>query len=467
MNEPLKHKLFSVYGQILNIKALNEAWKHVKANRGAEGVDKVTIQDFEKNLDENLDSLLKSLKEKTYKPSPVRRVYIPKKNGKMRPLGIPTIKDRIVQQALTDKLSPFFEKEVFHDNSCGFRPGRDAELAVKKIVSRLEYGYFYVYDFDIKGFFDNIPHKKLMKVLNKYISDGTVLDLIWKSLKAGYMHDNIRYETPVGFVQGGVNSPLLANIYLNELDWELDKAGLQFVRYADDSIVMCKTVEELDKAKEVVYRVLEELGLELAEDKTDDIDFHDKDFDFLGFTFSHLRKSKQGKVYYRVSPSEKSIKKFKEDVKKLTRKSFSHSFEQWTAVLNPILRGKFNYFMIVQRACNAVAAVLKERGRSFHGISYKGYVDLDGYVRQRLRVNFANRGRHHARVKDGFILHVKYSNAFFIKEIGLVCGQFMHWQMYNPSLSVDDFLATLKQRNKYRGRSTKSNSQFFNLAYAK
>ena len=122
---------------------------------------------------------------------------------------------------------------MFHDNSCGFRPERDAELAVKKIVSRLEYGYFYVYDFDIKGFFDNIPHKKLMKVLNKYISDGTVLDLIWKSLKAGYMHDNIRYETPVGFVQGGVNSPLLANIYLNELDWELDKAGLQFVRYAD------------------------------------------------------------------------------------------------------------------------------------------------------------------------------------------------------------------------------------------
>ena len=143
MIEPLKHKLFSVYGQILNIKALNEAWQHVKANRGAEGVDKVTIQDFEKNLDENLDSLLKSLKEKTYKPSPVRRVYIPKKNGKMRPLGIPTIEDRIVQQALTDKLSPFFEKEVFHDNSCGFRPGRDAELAVKKIVSRLEYGYSY------------------------------------------------------------------------------------------------------------------------------------------------------------------------------------------------------------------------------------------------------------------------------------------------------------------------------------
>lgn len=137
MNEPLKHKLFSVYGQILNRKTLLEAWKHVKANKGAGGVDKVSIQEFEKNLDENIEALLISLREKTYKPSTVRRVYIPKKNGKLRPLGIPTIRDRIVQQALTDRLSPFFEANVFHDNSCGFRPGRDAELAIKKILSRL------------------------------------------------------------------------------------------------------------------------------------------------------------------------------------------------------------------------------------------------------------------------------------------------------------------------------------------
>lgn len=468
MNEPLKHKLFSVYGQILNRKALDEAWKHVKANKGAEGVDRVTIQDFDKNLDENLDALLKSLKEKTYKPSPVRRVYIPKKNGKMRPLGVPTIKDRIVQQALTDKLSPFFEANVFHDNSCGFRTGRDAELAVKKIISRLEYGYFYVYDFDIKGFFDNIPHKKLLKVLNKYISDGTVLDLIWKSLKAGYMHDNVRYETPVGSIQGAVISPLLANIYLNELDWELEKAGIQFVRYADDSIAMCKSPEELEKAKEVVHRVLDELGLELAEDKTDDIDFHNKDFDFLGFTFSHLDKSKKGKVFYKVSPSEKSIKKFKEDVKGLTCKTHSHSFEQWTAILNPVLRGKFNYFMVIQRACSAVAAVLKERGRPFHAISYKGYAGLDGYVRQRLRVNFANRGKRHARFKNGldFKAKCKYSNAFFFKEMGLVSGQFMHWRLYHPSMTVDEFLEKIKEKKK-RSKSFESYNQFYILEYAK
>ena len=138
-----------------------------------------------------------------------------------------------MQQALVTKLEPFFEENVFHDNSCGFRPNRDVKLAIKKIVSRLESGYLYIYDFDIKGYFDNIPHKKLMKVINKYVSDGTVLDMIWKTLKAGYMEDEIRYETASGTQQGGVISPLLANIYLNELDWELTKANLEFVRYAD------------------------------------------------------------------------------------------------------------------------------------------------------------------------------------------------------------------------------------------
>lgn len=192
---------------------------------------------------------------------------------KLRPLGIPTIKDRVVQQALVTKLEPFFEENVFHDNSCGFRPNRDVKLAIKKIVSRLESGYLYIYDFDIKGYFDNIPHKKLMKVLNKYVSDGTVLDMIWKTLKAGYMEDEIRYETASGTQQGGVISPLLANIYLNELDWELAKANLEFVRYADDSIVMCQTREDLEKAKVIVHETLQRLGLELAEDKSDDIDF--------------------------------------------------------------------------------------------------------------------------------------------------------------------------------------------------
>lgn len=204
MNEPLKHKLFSVYGQILNEKILKEAWKKVRSNNGSSGVDRVTIKKYEENLEENIRTLLAELKEKNYRPSPVRRVYIPKKNGKMRPLGIPTIKDRIVQQALVMRLEPFFEANVFHENSCGFRPGRDAETALRKILWNIETGYHYIYDFDIKGYFDNIPRKKLMKVLNKYISDGTVLDIIWKSLKAGYMEDEVVYETADGTMQGGL-----------------------------------------------------------------------------------------------------------------------------------------------------------------------------------------------------------------------------------------------------------------------
>lgn len=465
MNEPLKHKLFSVYGQILNEKILKESWKKVRSNKGAGGIDKVTIKKFEENLDENIAELLRELKEKTYKPTAVRRVYIPKKNGKMRPLGIPTIKDRIVQQALVLRLEPFFEANVFHRDSCGFRPNRDAETALKKILWNIETGHHYIYDFDIKGYFDNIPHKKLMKVLNKYIADGTVLDIIWKSLKAGYMEDGVVYETASGTMQGGVISPLIANIYLNELDWELEKEHLRFVRYADDSIVMCQTPQELEKAKAVVHRVLDELGLEIAEDKTDDIDFHDKDFDYLGFTFSHIWTDDNGKWHYFVQPSDKSLKKFKQDIKARTRKSYSHSFEEWTAELNPVLRGKFNYFLVANKAVKAVWIECRRRNISFHGEAKRNYGDLDGYVRQRLRVNFANRGKRHAGQRDGKLMTVKYGNEFFVKGIGLVTGYYMAMQLREPALSVDEFLKRIKRKRKRRN-DDKTN-RFFQYAYAR
>lgn len=465
MNEPLKLKLFSVYGQILNKKILLEAWKKVRSNRGSGGIDKVTIQSFEQNLDANIEKLLTELKEKTYKPSPVRRVYIPKKNGKLRPLGIPTIKDRIVQQALVMRLEPFFEANVFHRDSCGFRPDRSAETALKKIIWNLETGHHYIYDFDIKGYFDNIPHKKLMKVLNKYISDGTVLDLIWRSLKAGYMKDDIVYETPRGTMQGGVISPLIANIYLNELDWELEKAGLRFVRYADDSIVMCRNPAELERAKQVVGKVLDDLGLELAEDKSDDIDFHDSDFDYLGFTFKHIWTDDKGEWNYFVRPSDKSLKKFKEDLKAKTCKSFSHSFEEWKGLLNPILRGKFNYFLVANRAAKAVWEECSRRNMAFHGRARRNYNDLDGYVRQRLRVNFANRGKRHALWKDGKMLTVKYGNSFFARVLGLVSGHYMAMQIRDPSITIDAYLMSIK--GKRRKRYDAKTKAFFEFAYAR
>ena len=466
MNEPLKFKLFSVYGKILHKDVLMEAFRKVKKNKGCAGIDKVSIERFEENLDENIELILNELRTKTYKPSPVRRKYIPKKNGKLRPLGIPTIKDRVVQQALVTKLEPFFEENVFHDNSCGFRPNRDVKLAIKKIVSRLESGYLYIYDFDIKGYFDNIPHKKLMKVINKYVSDGTVLDMIWKTLKAGYMEDEILYETASGTQQGGVISPLLANIYLNELDWELAKANLEFVRYADDSIAMCQTKEELEKAKVIVHETLQRLGLELAEDKSDDIDFHEKDFDFLSFTFNHLKMSKNRRVYYTFGPSIKSIKKFKSDVKSITKKRYTYSFEKWTEILNPVLRGKFNYFLIPFQVEQEIKLLLQERGRIMHGIPALKASVLDGYVRQRLRVNFSCRGKQHGGQVQGKLLTVKYDNKFFIRCMGLVTGEFMQAQLAFPGISLDDFILMLDS-NKRKRTSNQKTKRFFQYAYAK
>lgn len=241
MNQELKLKWHSIYGQILFDRKLNAAWQKVKENKGAGGIDGKTIASYERNIETNIENLLKKLKNKEYSPSPVRRVYIPKRNGKMRPLGIPTIEDRIVQQSIVDVLQPKCEETIFHRWSCGYRPNLGAKRALQIILWSIEQGYNHIYDCDIQGFFDNIPHKKLMRVLSKYIADGTVLDMIWQWLKAGYMKEGKYFNTDAGTPQGGVISPLLANIYLNELDWKLEEQGIRFVRYADDS-VPCKAV---------------------------------------------------------------------------------------------------------------------------------------------------------------------------------------------------------------------------------
>lgn len=451
MNEPLKHKLFTVYGQLLREETIKEAWKKVKDNEGCEGVDKVSITKFEKNLADNVTAIVSELKAKEYKASPVLRKYIPKKNGKRRPLGIPTIKDRIIQQALKMKLEPFFEEKVFHDNSCGFRPERGAELVLKKIITRLDNGYYYIYDFDIKSYFDKIPHKKLMKVINKYVSDGTVLDMIWKWLKAGYMEDGTTRDTISGAPQGAVISPLLSNIYLNELDWELDKGGFQFVRYADDAVVMCKTKEELQQAKELVKKVLEELGLEIAEDKTKDVDFHDDDFNFIGFKFEHLKTSKKGHTYYVLTTSDEKIKGFREEIKSKIKKSYTYSYEKWIEILNPFLRGKFNYMLIANKAIQEVRNKYQElnNGMICKACYGKGFLKtIDSNIKHRLRVAFANRGKRPARYRDGYMYTVKYNNVFFIKAMGLISGDFLYQKSLQEDLSKDEYLTRVKVKSK-------------------
>ncbi|WP_424238006.1 reverse transcriptase domain-containing protein, partial [Bhargavaea ginsengi] len=213
MNQEWKMKLHSVYGQLLFDRKLTASFNQVKANKGTGGIDGETIESYEAKLDDNIMDLLERLRSKEYKPSPVKRVYIPKKDGKKRPLGIPTIEDRIIQQSLVNILQPKFEDTLFHNWSVGYRPGRGVKRALQIILWNIESGYNHVYDADIKGFFDNIPHKKLMGILKKYISDRTTLGLIEEFLKAGHMEEGKLMDSDSGTPQGGVISPLLANVY--------------------------------------------------------------------------------------------------------------------------------------------------------------------------------------------------------------------------------------------------------------
>lgn len=450
MNEPLKFKLHSVYGQMLVPRKMNDAWLQVKRNDGCGGVDRVSIKDFEKDSENYIADMIDELRSKTYKSSPVRRKYIPKKNGKLRPLGIPTIKDRVIQQTLVNILSPFCEKEVFHNDSCGFRPGRDTSLAVKKILWRIETGYTYIYDFDIKGFFDNIPHKNLMRVLNKYISDGTVLQLIWQWLKAGYMEDEIKHETPKGTMQGGVISPLVANLYLNELDWELEKAGVAYVRYADDALLFAKSKEDIEKAIAVVHRVFEELELELEPTKTRVVNFEEEDFDFLGYTFYHWRKRvKNDSYYYTVGPSRKTTDKFREDIKAVTKKSCTFSHEKWRDILNPKIRGKVNYILKLVEAKNAVDSELVKRGhKSKCVLAMSELAKIDAYIRQRLRVALVHKNPDR---RKGWLMTHKFSNKFFFLNLGLISGEYMYYNFFGKwtlESFVDYKYKQIKNKNR-------------------
>ena len=441
MNNPMKLKYHSLYGQLLQDRVLMNAWKKVKANRGSGGIDGVTIKEYAKNEQENVLELLEKLKAKEYKPTPVRRVYIPKKDGKKRPLGIPTLEDRIVQQALTDILMPKYEKLVFHNWSMGYRPGRGVESALQAIIKNIELGRNWIYDCDIKGFFDNIPHKKLMKVLNKVIADGTVLDLIWSWLKCGYMEDGKYYNTKAGQPQGGVISPLLANVYLNELDWELHKAKIYFVRYADDFLLFCETEEEVTRAGNIAKSVIESLGLEVAMNKTKVVDFKNDDFDFLGFHFNHWRTSKNGKDYYSIVPTEKSIKTFKKAIKDKTQRKWTKPKEVWIKDINPIIVGKTNYFLNVYKALKVFEGRIQTHC-VIHAMST--YLDkMDSYVRQRLRMCMIHK---HPTVRKSYGMHYKWNIKFFVC-VGLIPSKWWFYYKMWKTYTIEKYVEYHMRRN--------------------
>jgi len=351
-----KIKVHSLTGRITS-KLVFEAWRAVRRNRGAAGIDKVSIQMFEKNLDANLDRLMRELKQGIFQPLPARRVYIAKdaKGTKFRPLGIPAVRDRVAQEVLRRLLNPIFEAK-FHDHSYGFRPGRSCHDAVENVLELGRQGYRYVLDADISGFFDNLSHTAIMRELSDVVADGNILRLVEKFLRAGVMEGGKIRPTSVGTPQGGVASPLLANIALNVLDWHLHEHGFRFVRYADDFVVLCRSEDEAKEALTLVeHLIADQLGLSLSPEKTKVTRFHEG-FSFLGFDI----KSRF------VRMRAKSVENFKTKVRRITRRSHNLDAEM-IEQLNRVIRGTANYFATPWSHCGDM------------------YRSLDRWIRMRLR----------------------------------------------------------------------------------
>jgi RNA-directed DNA polymerase len=325
-----KIKAHSLTGRIMP-GLMWSAFRSVKRNRGVAGIDKVSIQLFENNLDQHLLALMRCLKDGTYQSHPLRRVHIPKGDGKTRPLGIPAVRDRVAQEVIRQLLSPLFE-QIFHNDSFGFRPGRGCHMAVERVLQLHQQGYKYVLDADIKGFFDNIPHAVIMAGLAAEVADGNILRIVERFLKAGVMEDGALSPTSMGTPQGGVISPLLANIALNNLDWQLQNADFRFVRYADDFVVLCESEAKVKEAHDLVQCQLTQLGLTLSPEKTKQTQFREG-FAFLGFTISS----------WSVSMRPKSVEKFKTKIRELTVRH--HNLDQDVVMkVNQVVRGTANYF---------------------------------------------------------------------------------------------------------------------------
>lgn len=329
-----KRKWYSLYDKVFALSNLERAWERVRANRGAGGVDRETIAVFDANRSQHLAELHRLLKEKRYKPYPLRRVYIPKPNGEQRPLGIPTIRDRVVQQALLNILEPIFEK-LFHANSYGFRQGRSTHDAIAHVCKALGEGKTWVVDIDLRHYFDTVNHELLLDTVNEEVSDGSVLRLIRMFLEAGVMEGGVLQATAAGTPQGGVISPLLANIYLNGVDWEMAGEGYEMVRYADDMVILCSKREEAEQALTRLRRIIEgRLHLQLHPTKTRIVHHEEEPIEFVGFL--------KHRSY--LWPRPKTLDRFKARVRELTRRQQPRNVREVIVLLNPVIRGFGNYF---------------------------------------------------------------------------------------------------------------------------
>jgi len=386
-------KWFSLMDKVYAERNLEVAFTKVKGNRGSAGVDHQTVEAFGRRREENLATLHAMLKEGRYRPQAVKRTWIPKPgSAEKRPLGIPTVRDRVAQTALRNVLEPIFE-HTFADHSYGFRPGRGCKDALRRVVQLLRSGHYYVVDADLKSYFDTIPHERLLERVAERVSDGQVLDLLRSYLKQGVL-DGLEQWTPEdGTPQGAVISPLLSNIYLNPLDHHMARQGVEMIRYADDFVLLCRTRDEAEEALEQVKRWVGEQGLALHPDKTCIVDAREPGgFDFLGYHFERGMKW----------PRKKSMRKLRDSIRMKTRRANGHSMARIIEEINPILRGWFEYFKHSHR--NVPPTV-------------------DGWVRMRLRSIL--RKRAHGRGRGRGADHQRWPNAYFAA-LGLFSLQEAH-----------------------------------------
>lgn len=326
--------------KILENSNVRIALEKVMANKGAAGVDGMKVEDLLDYMNANWTSIKQSILERSYKPAPVRRVEIPKPNGGVRKLGIPTVVDRTVQQSIVQILTPIFEAE-FQENSYGFRPGRSCEQAVLKLLEYLNEGYEWIVDIDLEKFFDNVPQDKLMSYVGRVIRDPDTESLIRRYLKSGVMENGIYEATELGTPQGGNLSPLLSNVMLNELDKELVKRGLRYVRYADDCIIAVGSSASANRVMHTITKWIEQkLGLKVNATKTHVC--RPSKLKYLGFGFNKSQQTKQ----WTARPHETSVEKFQRRLKKLCKRSWSISLTDRIAMLHSVTRGWINYFSI-------------------------------------------------------------------------------------------------------------------------